>query len=255
MRIILKYLCKKQIFTISSILILGLVGIFASTGCTVKKEEAPIWALALAGGGSSQTAADGEAGNGTGIGEGSGTSGATAKLPVKTGQTTVYEIGDDGTHQTGTARSYTGPTQHGTYTGDYTTKDNATGLVWKTCSQGLSGATCATGGPVLLDWANASDHATNGCTALNSANAGSGYAGTKTWRLPTRQELELLPDYSRHNPAINTTAFPGTDVLTYWSSTTYAANTSNAWNVSFVDGNVSSSGKTAPSYVRCVSGP
>jgi hypothetical protein len=87
MRIILKYLCKKQIFTISSILILGLVGIFASTGCTVKKEEAPIWALALAGGGSSQTAADGEA----------GTSGATAKLPVKTGQTTVYETGDDGT--------------------------------------------------------------------------------------------------------------------------------------------------------------
>lgn len=97
MRIILKYLCKKQIFTISSILILGLVGIFASTGCTVKKEEAPIWALALAGGGSSQTAADGEAGNGTGIGGGSGTSGATAKLPVKTGQTTVYETGDDGT--------------------------------------------------------------------------------------------------------------------------------------------------------------
>lgn len=245
MRIILKYLCKKQIFTISSILILGLVGIITSTGCTVKKEEAPIWALALAGGGSSQTAADGEA----------GTSGATAKLPVKTGQTTVYETGDDGTHQTGTARSYTGPTQHGTYTGDYTTKDNATGLVWKTCSQGLSGATCATGGAVQLDWVNASDHATNGCTALNSANAGSGYAGTKTWRLPTRQELEMLPDYSISNPAINTTAFPGTSSNYYWSSTTYAPNTSGAWAVNFNNGGVLNPLKTLTRYVRCVSGP
>ncbi len=40
----------------------------------------------------------------------------------------------------------------------------------------------------------------------------------------------------------------------YWSSTTYAPNTSNAWNVNFNDGNVNNNNKTNNNYVRCVSG-
>jgi hypothetical protein len=173
--------------------------------------------------------------------------------PLKTGQTTVYATGDDGTHQTGVTRSYTGPTQHSTYTSDYTTTDNATGLVWKTCPQGLSGSNCGTGSAVQMNWTDAQS-GVNGCNALNSANSGNGYAGIKTWRLPTRQELEILPDYSTSSPAINTTAFPATFANGYWSSTTYARNTTLAWYVYFGYGDVGSVNKTTNYYVRCASG-
>jgi uncharacterized membrane protein len=40
----------------------------------------------------------------------------------------------------------------------------------------------------------------------------------------------------------------------YWSSTTYAPNTTNAWNVNFNNGNVNNNNKTNNNYVRCVSG-
>ena len=108
---------------------------------------------------------------------------------------------------------------------------------------------------MTLTWANASDDATNGCTALNSANSGNGYAGLKTWRVPTRQELETLPDYSTSSPAINVTAFPATVAGNYWSSTTYAPSTTSAWVVGFGVGDVYGSSKTGTYYVRCVSGP
>ncbi|MBS0617724.1 MAG: hypothetical protein JSR44_06010 [Spirochaetes bacterium] len=70
------------------------------------------------------------------------------------------------------ARSFTGPTQHPTYTSDYTTADNVTGLVWRTCSEGLSGAACATGtaGAFTLS----PDTATPQCLSLNAANGGAG---------------------------------------------------------------------------------
>lgn len=194
-------------------------------------------------------------------------SGIFSYPPLKSGQTICYDATgatgnvvacagtkEDGESQNGATRGYTGPTAHATYTSDYTTTDTATGLVWKTCSQGLSGATCATGSAVTLTLANASADATNGCNVLNSANSNNGYAGLKTWRVPTRQEMETLPDYSVSSPAINTTAFPATVATdVYWSSTTYAISISNAWAV-LVGGDVSYTSKTGIHYVRCVSG-
>ena len=56
----------------------------------------------------------------------------------KTGQTTSYETGDDGTHQAGTTKNYTDNT-------DETIKDNITGITWQKCSAGLSGANCTIG--------------------------------------------------------------------------------------------------------------
>jgi len=38
----------------------------------------------------------------------------------------------------------------------------------------------------------------------------------------------------------------------YWSSTTYALNSTNAWNVNFNNGNVNNNNKTNNNYVRCV---
>jgi len=38
----------------------------------------------------------------------------------------------------------------------------------------------------------------------------------------------------------------------YWSTTTYAPNSDNAWNVNFNNGNVNNNNKSNTNYVRCV---
>ncbi len=167
--------------------------------------------------------------------------GAMAVCP----QTITGQDGDFA--NTPNARSFTGPTQHATYTSDYTTKDNTTGLVWKTCSEGLSGATCATGTASTMSWNNA----VNQCAALNTANSGAGYAGIKTWRLPTSAELETIIDYGVFNPSITAAYFPAT-VASSWSSTAYVFDTSNAWLAAFGFGYNYSFPKTNIYSVRCV---
>lgn len=153
-------------------------------------------------------------------------------------------------------RSYTGPTAHASFTADYTTTDNVRNLVWKSCTEGLSGATCGSGTATVFDWYNA----INACAGLNTANAGAGYAGRTNWRLPTERELSTLPNYTFSNPAIEVDNFPGTQSGFYWSSTTYVSNANNAWHV-VSSGNINSmAGDLTPyktnlydSYVRCLS--
>lgn len=48
--------------------------------------------------------------------------------------------------------------------------------------------------------------------------------------------------------------FVGVQSNNYWSSTTYAPNTSNAWNVNLNDGNVNANDKTNNNYVWPVRG-
>lgn len=144
------------------------------------------------------------------------------------------------------ARSFTGPTPTGS---DYTTKDNVTNLVWKTCSEDKSDADCTTGTASPMTWNNA----VNKCAALNTANSGTGYASIKTWRLPTYAELQTLVDYEESTPAISATYFPSTVATSYWSSTTSVTNTRNAWRVGFNNGNSNYDDKTHGNSVRCVS--
>lgn len=155
---------------------------------------------------------------------------------LKTGQTTVYATGDDGTNQSGTARSYTDNS-------DGTIKDNATGLFWQKCSRGLSGTTCASGSATTADWSTAGSY----CTGLSLAS--------KTWRLPTIKELGDLVDYGTSPPLISITFFPNTVTVYYWSSITLFTDTTQAWIVDFINSNVENRQKTDGWYVRCVSGP
>jgi hypothetical protein len=158
-------------------------------------------------------------------------------LPIKkTGITTCYSddsvipCGDpnspnqDGDIQAGVTPSYTGPTQHTTYTNDYTTKDNVTGLIWKTCTEGASGATCSTGQILGWNWATAKSK----CEGLNLLNGGMGYAGRQGWRLPFIKELFSL--YDLRNREINVTYFPRTILYYYWSSTTYILSNDQAYS-------------------------
>ena len=78
--------------------------------------------------------------------------------------------------------------------------------------------------------------------------------GYSDWRLPNRNELQSIVDYSRYNPTIDTTFFPGTVASYYWSSTTGATSTGGAWDVGFDGGYVGGYGKTYGDYVRAVRG-
>jgi hypothetical protein len=84
--------------------------------------------------------------------------------------------------------------------------------------------------------------------ALNEAN----YGGFNDWRLPTRKELDSIINYVRYNPNIDTTYFPDTQSSEYWSSTTYANDTSIGWYVHFGSGSVNLGPKSYSYYVRAV---
>ncbi len=71
----------------------------------------------------------------------------------------------------------------------------------------------------------------------------------REWRLPTILELLTLVDYTKHNPA---SSDPGIDSDGYWSSTTYASDTSYAWYVHFYRGSTYDYHKTNTNSVRCV---
>ncbi len=156
--------------------------------------------------------------------------------PLQSGQSISYAADDDGDTRLGVIRSYTN-------NGDGTVRDNATGLLWQSCSFGLSGASCASGAVQTPDWATAQTN----CASLATVG--------KIWRLTSISELETLLDYGASGPSINVIAFPSTVTHNYWTSTTNAFNTTNAWIANFAVGNIGSSPKsTSNLLVRCVSG-
>jgi hypothetical protein len=79
--------------------------------------------------------------------------------------------------------------------------------------------------------------------------------GKEDWRLPTVAELETLLDrsilYNKARPVVRKEV-PFRDALSYWSSTTFAENTQNAWIVMFDGAYVLSYYKSNAYHVRCV---
>ncbi|WLE96904.1 MAG: caspase family protein [Candidatus Electrothrix communis] len=131
---------------------------------------------------------------------------------------------------------------------DGTIKDAETGLMWKRCSEGLSGENCEKGEVRKYSWNDAVQRFKN-----------VEYAGYTDWRLPTIDELTALlycnkgsNDYQKVNQQI----FPNTDqVPHYWSRTPASDDTRFAWGVKFIchyDG--ISIGKEGKITVRLVRG-
>ena len=85
--------------------------------------------------------------------------------------------------------------------GDGTVTDSKTGLMWKQCSEGLSGSDCNTG-------TRAGFGAQSALTYVASLNSGDGFAGHRDWRVPNIKELHSIIDHHCVNPALNPHRFP-----------------------------------------------
>lgn len=77
------------------------------------------------------------------------------------------------------------------------------------------------------------------------------------WRVPTIEELLSLVDYTRFNPALDTTIFSNTRInsLWYWSSTRVAMDSGYVWGVGFFDGSVYNESADKLNRVRFVRTP
>lgn len=126
--------------------------------------------------------------------------------------------------------------------GDGTVTDLRTGLMWKQCSEGQTGAAC-TGAVSTMTWANALNAAEN--TVL---------AGFGDWRLPNAKELGSLVETGCHDPTINAARFPNILTAVYWTSSSHVDNASLAWGVNFFRGDVYYFFKSNSMGVRLVRG-
>ena len=127
--------------------------------------------------------------------------------------------------------------------GNGTVTDTRTGLKWKQCAEGLSGATCQTGTALSFTWANALAHA-----------EASTFASDTDWRLPNVKELSSLVEDCRAVPAINTNRFPNTPSSSFWSGSPDAYVSSYAWGVYFDVGYAYSGNRSNFVRVRLVRG-
>ncbi len=171
----------------------------------------------------------------------------TQALVPRTGQTTCYDAsgstidctdtGQDGALQAGLewhSPRFTDNT-NGTVT------DNLTGLVW------LKNANCdgAKNWTDALAFANSLEN--GDCDLTDGSSAGE-------WRLPNIKELHSLIHWGYYSPALSNTGgdgkwtdgdpFTGVGSSYYWSSTSYAIYTVNAWYVALSYGHVGGVNKT-----------
>jgi hypothetical protein len=77
--------------------------------------------------------------------------------------------------------------------------------------------------------------------------------GRSDWRLPNKNELLSIVDYTKFNPAIDST-FVNITSSSYLSSTTYSSSTNYAWRINFYYGSTHYNRKDVSDYVRCVRG-
>jgi len=114
---------------------------------------------------------------------------------------------------------------------DEVVTDSLTGLMWQ--------RTLVAG----IKWQEALDY----CGTLN-------YGGYQDWRLPNPLELHSLVNYNGEIPMIDMATFPGAHQAKTWSSLSYLADNSLAWDVNFNTGGLValSQKNVTTNYTGCV---
>ena len=115
---------------------------------------------------------------------------------------------------------------------DGTISDTKTGLMWQQAET------------KLMNWQEALAYCEN--LVLPAAD------GYDDWRLPDRNELQTLVDYSRNYICLDQTFFPWVTLSWYWTSTTYSLYPRFAAIVFFGNGLVYNNDKSIILYVRAV---
>ncbi len=108
-----------------------------------------------------------------------------------------------------------------------------------------------------LVWEQSPTNTTTTWFGARASCANQNIGGRKGWRLPSLVELASLLDPSVAPPGpLLPAGHPFTNIQlgVYWAVTASEANTDNAWNVNFSDGNVFSGVKTLLFQVWCVRG-
>ncbi len=151
-----------------------------------------------------------------------------------------------GGQSSGPLLDITRPTSDYVDNGDGTVTHTPTALTWKRCAQGQTwtGSTCTgTASAYTFDQANALTGTTT-------------FADKSDWRLPTVHELMGLVDYAIASPGpmINSSIFPATPGLNFWSASAYAYSASSAWFVHFLDGDTYNGSRSDGNAVRMVRG-
>ena len=163
-------------------------------------------------------------------------SNSTGSLP-QTGQTICYDssgtiipcasTGQDGDIKEGVVW----PSTRFEDNADQTMKDNLTGLVWTKDGNAPGPDNCGPGS--TKDWMEAFDY----IRCLNSNS----YLGYNDWRLPNRNEIRSLVNYSQANTASWLVSQGFANILAdyYWSSSSYAFFSDTAWSVNLGNGSFS----------------
>ncbi|HEV3190236.1 MAG TPA: DUF1566 domain-containing protein [Polyangiaceae bacterium] len=145
---------------------------------------------------------------------------------------------DGNTHSTDASSSYRvrcvsgtprAPPNRYTIAGDGSVLDTATGLDWQQNPD-----------TTARNWQDAKAY----CAGLAPVDG--------RWRLPNMKELQTLIDESKMDPAIDTSAFPGTAGQAFWTASLLASTLPEAWFVNFYTGVSYTNAESNLYLVRCV---